>query len=195
MKSAHEMLKSAHVMLKSFVAVISDTLLEMFQLSSKPNAPVMDENGECVGVSNGSDTVKLFPEARTVLSRLASNHYNLPTNTLFAVASSSEEPTYSRSCLANLTIDGKPMASLFHAEAIGRTGELTSRKTTHFKSLAAQLKKSTGEDIPHSTMLFFDDCNWGDHVGDLESSLGVQGIRTPTGLSVNLFEKGLKRFN
>ena len=38
------------------------------------------------------------------------------------------------------------------------------------------------------------DCNWGDHVGDLESSFGVTGQRTPRGLQWNEFVQGLEAF-
>lgn len=42
-------------------------------------------------------------------------------------------------------------------------------------------------------MLFFDDCNWVDHVGDMEG-LGVTGIRTPEGLTFEEFERGLELY-
>ena len=38
------------------------------------------------------------------------------------------------------------------------------------------------------------DCSWGDHVGDLESSFGVTGQRTPRGLQWHEFVQGLEAF-
>ena len=39
-----------------------------------------------------------------------------------------------------------------------------------------------------------DDCNWGDHVGQLHREFGVIGVRTPQGLRLVDFEHGLKTF-
>ena len=107
------------------------------------------------------------------------------------LASSSEEPTYSHACLNTLEVlPGVKMSTLFSYVAIGRTGTLTSRKTTHFKSLKEQCPE-----MDYGRTLFFDDCNWGDHVGDLEEALGVRGVRTPNGLTVPEFEQGLALFS
>ena len=159
---------------------------EMYTLSSMPTSPVtapLHSSGVgVVGVRSGSSTVRLFPEALSVLQRVASGEYEGVT---FALASSSEEPAYSNACLEALEVlPGVKMSSLFPYRAIGRTGELTSRKTTHFKSLKRQFPE-----MDYKRTLFFDDCNWGDHVGDLNTALGVKGIRTPNGLTVADFEE------
>jgi len=39
-----------------------------------------------------------------------------------------------------------------------------------------------------------DDCNWADHVGDLDRELGVVGVRTPQGLTMEAFHIGLEKF-
>lgn len=39
-----------------------------------------------------------------------------------------------------------------------------------------------------------DDCNWADHVGDLEQDFGVVGVRTPHGLTIEEFYHGLEKF-
>eukprot|EP00815_Leptocylindrus_aporus_P001896 CAMPEP_0116075892 /NCGR_PEP_ID=MMETSP0322-20121206/16909_1 /TAXON_ID=163516 /ORGANISM="Leptocylindrus danicus var. apora, Strain B651" /LENGTH=120 /DNA_ID=CAMNT_0003566045 /DNA_START=153 /DNA_END=513 /DNA_ORIENTATION=+ len=41
--------------------------------------------------------------------------------------------------------------------------------------------------VPYNEMLFFDDCNWGDHVGDVGNVYGVIGYRTPYGLQLSEF--------
>lgn len=41
---------------------------------------------------------------------------------------------------------------------------------------------------------YIDDCNWGDHVGDLNKEFGVVGVRTPQGLRLEEFHDGLKKF-
>jgi magnesium-dependent phosphatase 1 len=167
---------------------------QMYTLPNKPINPILgrlqgDAGEGVIGVqcSGGGPTVSLFPDALATLQRLHTERDTTFKDTLFAVASSSEEPSYSRSCLENLDIfPGIKMNSLFPYQQIGRTGKLTSRKTTHFDELKKQ--------VPHvkfDSMLFFDDCNWGDHVGDLNSARGVIGIRTPTGLTNAQFEEGL----
>jgi hypothetical protein len=50
-------------------------------------------------------------------------------------------------------------------------------------------------------MLFFDDCIWGDHVGQVaarckeaDTGRGVVGVRTPAGLGKSEFLAGLELF-
>ena len=80
---------------------------------------------------------------------------------------------------------------------IGRTPPLSSNKSqTHFPIL----KKETG--VGFDRMLFFDDCNWGDHCAavangcqDEVTKLGPVVVRTPRGLQVAEWEKGLQLYN
>jgi hypothetical protein len=39
-----------------------------------------------------------------------------------------------------------------------------------------------------------DDCNWSDHVGDINREFGVLGVRTPQGLTLTEFYRGLEMF-
>ena len=70
----------------------------------------------------------------------------------------------------------------------------SNKAQTHFP----RIRKLTG--IPYDKMLFFDDCNWGDHVGMVgrgcteENGEGVVGHRTPRGLSVPDWYKGLELY-
>jgi hypothetical protein len=70
----------------------------------------------------------------------------------------------------------------------------SNKAQTHFP----RIKKITG--IPYDKMLFFDDCNWGDHVGMVArgckegNGKGVVGHRTPYGLSVADWYKGLELY-
>ena len=100
------------------------------------------------------------------------------------------ERSYSHACLDTLEVlPGRKMSEFFPISAIGRTGRLTSRKTTHFADLKRQYSN-----MEYQNTLFFDDCNWGDHIGDLNRALGVKGIRTPNGLTMAEFEEGLALF-
>ena len=42
--------------------------------------------------------------------------------------------------------------------------------------------------------VFYDDCNWDDHVGIINREFGVTGVRTPNGLTEELFCQGLKEW-
>ena len=137
----------------------------MFQLPSKPTKPItQDMTSHATGKILGSGvigvqcpngpTVSFFPEALAVLQFIQPE---LGVGGQFhgikvALASSSEEPSYSRACLEKLDIfPGVPFASMVDYSAIGRTGGLTSRKTTHFN----KLKGESG--IEPNECLFFDD--------------------------------------
>jgi magnesium-dependent phosphatase 1 len=70
-------------------------------------------------------------------------------------------------------------------DQIGRTGPLTSNKRTHFQLLQQESR------IPFEEMLFFDDCNWGDHCATVTREFGVTSYKTPSGLHYHEFEAAL----
>ena len=108
---------------------------------------------------------------------------------LLAAASTSLEPKYSDACLRALEIlPGLTVHDMLSYRQIGRDGVLTSDKRTHFRLLHQE------SGVPYTEMLFFDDCNWGDHVGTLWRAHGVVGQRTPAGLTFVEFEQGLARY-
>lgn len=161
------------------------------------------------------EIVELYPGARRVLRELATN--SKYGDVKIAVASTSLEPSYSRACINGIEIvGGVTMKDMISYSQIGRTGNLSSEKTTHF-----QLIHQESGGVPYQDMLFFgklamalqlasvlvvsvtnqsfpsaleDDCNWGDHVGTLHRAYGVTGIRTPQGLSYKDFERGLEHY-
>eukprot|EP00578_Thalassiosira_sp_NH16_P024125 CAMPEP_0181099784 /NCGR_PEP_ID=MMETSP1071-20121207/12842_1 /TAXON_ID=35127 /ORGANISM="Thalassiosira sp., Strain NH16" /LENGTH=233 /DNA_ID=CAMNT_0023182465 /DNA_START=140 /DNA_END=841 /DNA_ORIENTATION=- len=190
---------------------------EMHELSGTPSIPVEgpmdpnDANSELgtVGMRvpssrrrgrrgggydwGGHDTdheevVELYPGARLALRELATDPAY--EGVKIAVASTSLEPSYSRACIDGIEIvEGVRLRDMISYAQIGRCGELTSRKTGHFRLIHEQ---SGG--VPYDEMLFFDDCNWGDHVGDVNREFGVVGVRTPQGLRLEEFHHGLKKY-
>ncbi|GFH45331.1 hypothetical protein CTEN210_01805 [Chaetoceros tenuissimus] len=139
-----------------------------------------------MNVPNGQ-TVYLYDGARRALREIATNPRF--KRVLIGVASTSLEPSYSRHCINNIEIiPGLTMRDLIDYDEIGRTGHLTSRKTTHFKSL----HEKSG--VPYEEMVFYDDCNWGDHCQDLEDTYRVVGQRTPNGLQIEEFYAGLQKY-
>ena len=140
------------------------------------------------GYSSEEEIVELYPEARLVLRELATNPKYKDVQ--IAVASTSLEPSYSQACLDGIEIlDGVTMRDMISYAQVGRTGQLTSRKTSHFQLIHEESK------CKYEDMLFFDDCNWGDHVGDLFNKYGVIGIRTPEGLKWEDFHRGLEKYH
>jgi magnesium-dependent phosphatase 1 len=138
-------------------------------------------------LNDDEEIVELYPGARLVLRELATNPKY--SGVKIAVASSSLEPSFSRACISGIEIiEDVTMKDMISYAQIGREGQLTSRKTSHFRLLREQ------SGVEYEEMLFFDDCNWGDHVGDLESSCGVVGVRTPNGLTLDEFHLGLEKF-
>jgi len=97
--------------------------------------------------------------------------------------------SYSRACIAGIEItEGVFLKDIISYAQIGRDGKLTSRKTSHFRLIHEE------SGVPYEDMLFYDDCNWGDHVGDLNRAYGVVGMRTPNGLNLQEFHQGLLLF-
>ena len=118
-------------------------VLNPFQKDEKPLHGVV-----ALKNSHGQQ-VSLFDGARRAL-------YELVTNPIYkdvqvAVASTSLEPSYSHACLRGIEIlPGQSMRDVIKFDQIGRSGRLTSRKTTHFRLLHEQ------SGIPYEEMLFFD---------------------------------------
>lgn len=134
------------------------------------------------------EVVELYPGARMALRELATDPRYREVK--IAVASTSLEPSYSRACMNEIEIvEGVTLRDMISYAQVGREGELTSRKTGHFRLI----HEESGY-IPYEEMLFFDDCNWGDHVGDLNEEFGVVGVRTPQGLRLEDFHHGLEKF-
>ena len=184
---------------------------EMHELSDLPSVPVegpLDPNnpstsplgtvglavpsrkkrGGWGGYDTEEEVVELYPGARLALREIVLNpKYR---NVKIGVASSSLEPSYSRACMAGIEIvEGVTMKDAISYAQIGRSGKLTSRKTSHFRLIHEE------SGVPYEEMLFFDDSNWGDHVGDLNRAFGVVGVRTPNGLKLEEFHEGLRKFS
>jgi magnesium-dependent phosphatase 1 len=166
---------------------------EMYTLHAQPSIPEFGDLGDgetgVVGlkVPPAGPTVRLFPGARQVLRELATDPKY--ANVIIASASSSEEPSFSYACLRGIEVlPGLTMDKMFRYNQIGRTGALTSDKKTHFKLLHQESR------VPYEEMLFFDDCNWGDHCGRVSREFGVISQRTPSGLHHSEFVQGLNSY-
>jgi magnesium-dependent phosphatase 1 len=131
--------------------------------------------------------VRLFPGARQVLYELATDpKYR---GIILAAASSSEQPSYSYACLEGIDIlPNLKMSDLMQCTQFGRTGSLSPNKKTHFQQLFQQSQ------IPFDEMLFFDDCNWGDHCATVTKEFGVVSYRTPSGLQYHEFLDALEKY-
>jgi len=173
---------------------------EMHELPGCPGIPVhgvLNLNNEGGKQQNGvvglqvpryRDTVVLYDGARRVLYELATNP--IYKCVLLATASSSLEPSYSYACLAGIEVlPGLTMGDMMSFNQIGRTGNLSPDKTTHFR----ELHNESG--VPYNEMLFFDDCNWGDNCQRVTNAFGVVSQRTPHGLKWEEFQNAIRKFD
>eukprot|EP00277_Geminigera_cryophila_P031767 CAMPEP_0173062470 /NCGR_PEP_ID=MMETSP1102-20130122/3832_1 /TAXON_ID=49646 /ORGANISM="Geminigera sp., Strain Caron Lab Isolate" /LENGTH=176 /DNA_ID=CAMNT_0013929137 /DNA_START=45 /DNA_END=575 /DNA_ORIENTATION=- len=156
-----------------------------------------------IGVYSGRDKISLHKGA---LIALQEHHDKKLEGMKIAVASSADTPKavqIGRAALKILeVVPGTSVWDLLIADwggedvnQIGRSPPLSSDKSaTHFPFL----KTATG--IPFDKMLFFDDCNWGDHCGKVssrcteDSGMGVVAVRTPSGLREADWRKGIETF-
>ena len=175
---------------------------EMYELREIPSDTVLgDLNGRgrgVIGVKSGRDVVKLFPGALQALQDYADGKF---PNSKIAAASSADNGRAVACAHASMSklevLPGLTMKELFNRGfeknfagniQIGRSGKLSSNKTTHFN----QLKSETG--IQFDKMVFFDDCNWGDNCA-VVARLGVVTMRTPNGLTYDEFTGCLEKYN
>ena len=156
---------------------------EMFELSTSPTA----YDAKAGGMRAGRDVVRLFPGAQNVLRLLLLE--DTFSATRIAVASSTTEPAYAKACLEGLPCCPDPAD-----EREERLSDLVeyrqiypgSKGRKHFPAL----QKESG--VAFDAMLFFDDCTYGDNAGDVASCCpGTTCVRTPEGLTMDLFEAGL----
>jgi magnesium-dependent phosphatase 1 len=184
---------------------------EMYELSSIPTAKdvVIGSLGDgvgdgVVGVRSGYEVIELFPYARKVLQDFDAGVYG--DQFRIAAASSADTPQavkIGRAAMGLLEVrPGLTMREAFHRGwdtkgadwggnlQIGRSPPLSPNKAeTHFPIL----QRETG--VAYRDMLFFDDCNWGDHVAKVEKKWGVTGVRTPRGLTEQDWQRGLEVFS
>jgi len=181
---------------------------EMYTLDELPTSQsvvrgVLSESGELgvLGVRSGHETIRLFDDARLILQQYHAGLFSADTR--IACASSADTPRaveIGRAAMKILEIvPGVTMREVFAQGwpvgfegniQIGRTPPLSSNKAaTHFPIL----RELTG--IDYVDMVFFDDCNWGDHCGAVSAAHGVISQRTPRGLTRREFELCIRNWN
>lgn len=182
---------------------------EMFEMSAIPGDSdtfVGDLNGRgdgVAGVFSGRDRISLHAGALAALQEHADGNF---PGARVALASSADTPfaeKVGRKALTMLEVlPGLTVWELLQRDwdgvdvhQIGRQPPLSANKAqSHFP----RLREATG--VRFDRMLFFDDCNWGDHVGKVcgqckeDSGEGVVGVRTPRGLGVDEFRRGLEAY-
>ncbi len=180
---------------------------EMYELSVVPDASsvikgnLADGQEGCIAVTSGHDRIKLFPDALKILQEFYEGKFG--DEMRIAAASSADTPQavqIGRAAMDLLEVSpGVTMRSVFNKGwpegfegnmQIGRTPPLSSNKAeTHFPIL----RDSTG--IPFDKMIFFDDCNWGNHCANVERMCpGVVTMRTPRGLQMSEFRRCMELY-
>jgi len=156
-----------------------------------------------IGVMSGRDKISLHRGSLVALQGHADRQFS---GMRIAVASSADTPFAEKVGRAALKmLEVLPGVSVWDVllrdwegrdvNQIGRQPPLSSDKSaTHFP----RLKEATG--VAYDKMLFFDDCNWGDHCGKVSSRCkevngrGVVAVRTPSGLGESEWQQGLRRY-
>jgi len=182
----------------------------MYEMPAMPSKTVTgDLNGRgtgVIGVYSGPHKISLHKGTLLGLQEHADGKYG---SMKIAFASSADTPFAEQigratlqmlEVLPGLTVwdlvvgrdwDGKDV------NQIGRQPPLSSNKAaSHFP----RLKEMTG--IRYDRMLFFDDCNWGDHCGmvaarckEPDTNMGPAILRTPYGIREEEWRKGLQAYH
>lgn len=183
------------------------TLSKVVDVDRSERGSLGDGVGEgIIAAASGSTMIRIHKGAMLALQNFYRGAY---PGMRIAAASSADTPLavkIGRSALAALEIvpgvTARDVFAIGWPEGfegnmqIGRTPPLSANKAaTHFPIL----RRETG--ARYSSMLFFDDCNWGDHCGkvarecvDVESGLGPVVVRTPKGLGVAEWTRGLELY-
>ena len=182
---------------------------EMYEMPALPSTTVTgDLNGRgdgVIGVMSGGHQISMNKGSLQALQ----DHYDDKfVGMKVAFASSADTPFAEKIGRATLklleVVPGTTVWDLVvgrdwegvDVNQIGRQPPLSSNKAqTHFP----RLKEATG--IRYDRMLFFDDCNWGDHCGmvaagcrETDTRVGPVTVRTPYGLGVKEWEAGLAAY-
>jgi magnesium-dependent phosphatase 1 len=181
---------------------------EMFEMSALPSQIVMgDLNGRgegVIGVMSGRDKISLHKGSLISLQEHYEEKYS---GMRVALASSACTPFAEQIGRASLkmleVVPGVTVWDILMRDwdgcdvnQIGRQPPLSCDKSrTHFPFL----REKTG--IRYDRMLFFDDCNWGDHCSmvaqnckEADTGKGPVTVRTPRGLGEREWRKGLKLY-
>jgi len=181
---------------------------EMFSMPSIPSQTVIgDLNGRgegVIGVMSGPHQISLNKGSIVALQEHADNVY---PGMKIALASSADTPFAEKigraalkmlEVLPSLTIWDLLMRDWDGVDVnqIGRQPPLSSDKSkSHFPLLRQKTK------IKFDRMLFFDDCNWGDHCGKVaanckeeDNDKGPTTVRTPSGLGEKEWRLGLQQY-
>lgn len=154
----------------------------MYELDGAPT--VYDEQRN--GVLAGRDTVRLFGGAREVLKLLLSDPQYASMQV--AVASSTTEPKWANHCLDVLRLE--PTREETVADVVSNRQIYPGSKGSQH---LPKLRSLTG--VEYHEMIFWDDCNYSDNCKDVAMKCpGTVCVRTPSGLTRELFEAGLEAF-
>lgn len=181
---------------------------EMYELDEIPTTASIirgklkpDDAEGVIAVTSGYDQIRIFPDALAILQQYQRGEF--PDTVRIAAASSADTPravSIGRAAMGLLeVVPGVTLRQTFARGwpigfegnlQLGRTPPLSSNKAeTHFPLL----KAATG--IEYSDMVFFDDCNWGDHCANVAQACpGVVTQRTPRGLRRSEWDAALTSF-
>eukprot|EP00298_Acanthocystis_sp_HF-20_P002100 c12559_g1_i1.p1 GENE.c12559_g1_i1~~c12559_g1_i1.p1 ORF type:complete len:184 (-),score=78.63 c12559_g1_i1:31-582(-) len=152
---------------------------EMYMLSAGSPFRYDQEKGQCIG--RRGEVLSLLGETREIFNILRTDKKY--QNVKIAIASRCDEPSWARECLGLFEVgDGITLLELIDPKLCEIHG---GNKRTHFQSIA----QASG--VKYEDMLFFDDDSW--NISEV-SKLGVVSVLTPSGMTMDKWEKGMQMF-
>eukprot|EP00546_Thalassionema_frauenfeldii_P015837 CAMPEP_0178916946 /NCGR_PEP_ID=MMETSP0786-20121207/12954_1 /TAXON_ID=186022 /ORGANISM="Thalassionema frauenfeldii, Strain CCMP 1798" /LENGTH=210 /DNA_ID=CAMNT_0020590403 /DNA_START=126 /DNA_END=758 /DNA_ORIENTATION=+ len=183
-------------------------MYEMPKIPSKGDVVIGDLNGRgegVVGVMSGGHQISLHKGSIIGLQEHADNKY---PGMKVAFASSADTPLAEKigratlkllEVLPGLTVWDLVVNRDWNGEDVNQIGRQPPLSSNKARSHFPRLKEATG--IRYDRMLFFDDCNWGDHCSmvasgcrEKDSGVGPATVRTPNGLGEKEWRLGLEKY-
>lgn len=153
---------------------------EMYELWGSGGAPFKLRSDGNLSDRSGT-IVRLLGDVKNIMKEFKTD--DKWSDSIIAVASSCDEPTWARECIKKFPVDDKlKLADVFDPDNI----EIYKRcKSHHLRNIA----KQTG--VPLEDMIFFD--NQYGNCQDV-AKVGVTSVYTPEGVTRKAFEEGLAKF-
>jgi|ERR1740124_26004 len=183
-------------------------MYEMTDIPSKNDVVMGELNGRgegVIGVMSGRNKISLHKGSLISLQEHADNKYS---GMRVAFASSADTPFAEKvgratlkllEVLPGLTIWDLVVNRDWKGEDINQIGRQPPLSSNKARSHFPRLKEASG--IRYDRMLFFDDCQWGDHCGmvasgckEKDSGLGPVTVRTPQGIREDEWRLGMENY-
>ena len=157
---------------------------EMYELWGGGGAPFKNLPNGNLSDRSGT-TVRLLGDVRQLMYEFKTN--TLWSNTVIAVASSCDEPSWAKECIQKFPVGPDGDFKLNDVFSLGHTEIYKGGKDRHLRSIQQKCKNG----VTFKDMMFFD--NQYDNCNTV-AKLGVTVVYTPDGVTRQAFSEALERF-